>query len=289
MANVPSAENNINIDVINQRFDSIKIHPDTVLPCGWKVFIPEDGEPQIVRSHDNHEEYDDNDYVEEHDDNDYVEEEPIDVYENMMGTSALSKQANTVLSSIKDKILFVHETYSLGGFGRSFGSEEYWTLYVVVVRDWVYTKLKFYREIFFRQGDKKDEIAYDSVELSRTDNDIFEVIYDQLSSDPEVVVYNADPSQLSKSAQATIAMVKNEVSGKVFFTGEEENYGETDREGPLEYNWTLYVFIQNEDGAIVRRKFFREFDWRHDECDMDDVPYEEYIMDRKDKKKKFCL
>ncbi len=62
----------------------------------------------------------------------------------------------------------------------------------------------------------------------------------------------------------------------VFFIGEEET---------LEDFYTLYIFIEKANGAIVHHKFYREFYWRQDK-QKDAVPYEETCMDANDFKNK---
>ncbi len=283
MDQIPSTGNNSNND-INQRFNMLNIK-DYIIKTEHNPFFfdePQADEPQAD------EPQADEPQADEPQADEPQEDEPVDVYDNMMGSSALTKQATAVLSSIEDEIVFVHEKYSSGDCDHDGPTEDFWTLYVVVVKDWVVTNLKFYREVYILQGDKDDDIAYDPEDLNQTDNDIFDNIHQQLYPS-SIVVHNTDPSKLGKSAQATIAMVKAENSGNVFFTAEEETYGDIDRYGPAEYFWTLYVFIQKDDGTIVRRKFWREFHWMHDTCSMHDVPYEECEMDREDKKKQFHL
>lgn len=307
MATVPSADNNSKLFDIETNFKNIgiyniikkerdehffdKLEPE-LAPAPDAETTPEP-QPELEPWQEGYIEPEPEDYAdpepEDYTDPElFLQDESIEFYENMMGSSALTKQANDVISSITGEIRFVHEKYANGDCDRDGPTENFWTLYVVVVQDWVIKKLKFYREVYIVQGDKDDEIPYDSYELNRGDNDIFDDIDNQLYPSSIDVVQNTDPSNLGKSAQETIAMVKEEESGHVFFTAEEESYGDCDRDGPLEYCWSLYVFIRYDD-TIVRRKFYREFHYRHDDGNMDDVPYEECQMDRRDRKKKFRL
>jgi hypothetical protein len=96
-------------------------------------------------------------------------------------------------------------------------------------------------------------------------------------------VYNTKPSDLSLPGRAMLKQFETGLAetDEVFFVGEYEDYGETDQDGPLEYFFTLDIFVKQADGTIVHRKFFREFHWLHDK-DMDAVPYDDDVMRDKD-------
>ncbi len=267
MDQVPSTVNNSNINFIDLRLNAIKIVYNIIKKERDETFFAE----ELLE--DNH--------------NDYYEE---DVIENMMGSAHLTKQATDVISSIEGDIIFVHEKVSYGDIDEDGPTETFWSLYVMVVKDFVVTKLKFYREVYVLDEDNDEDIAYEPEELNKSDNKFFEATCQQLyPSENKNIVHNTDPSELTKSAQKIITSIKEENLGNVFFTAEERSYGDTDDDGPLEYFWDLYVFIQKEDNTIIRRKFFREFHWKHDNCDMDDVPYEECALTQKDEKKTYHL
>jgi hypothetical protein len=262
MAIVPSTDNICNVRYIKQRFDSINIF-----------------EKNIVKTEHNPHLFDE--YYE-----DYVPEPQV--YENMKDSSLLTKQAKDILSSIEGEIVFVNEKYNTGDFNR-YSPDEFWILYVLVLKVGIITRLKFYRDFYVHDGEKKEDIPYNPQKLTNNDFGIFEEIFHQLYPSDINVIYNSDPSNLTKSAQDTIAFVNKYNFGNIFFTAEEEKHGKSDQNGPLNYIWTLYIFIQNHDGSIVRRIYLREYHRLHDNCNMDDVPYESYQIEQMNVFKKFVF
>ncbi len=100
-------------------------------------------------------EYDSHDYQDDYQD-DYQ------VIKNMP-TSDLTVQAQTILSTITDKIIFQYEEYIWGNCDKYGPTEHTWTFYVVVEQqDQTIKYLKFDREVFEMHGDQDKNIYYES-------------------------------------------------------------------------------------------------------------------------------
>jgi hypothetical protein len=282
MATVPSTENNANLFDIQQRFDSININECIITRVQNDNLFDEelDEDPE-----ENPE-----DYYEP------PQEEPKDErLKNMLGSDNLTVQANAVLASFDTNLVFDNESYSWGDCDEYGPTEHFWTLYVALEnQDGTWSKLKFYREVFDIHGDKDEEIEYEPTTLCDADNKLFDTIYAMQNShndsdDYKPVIYNIEPSQLSKPGKVALEMVRGTLFDheKIFFIGEEETHGEIDSDGPREYFWNLYIFAYGGDGIVIKRQFYREFYWRDDyEIEMDDVPYKDVPISEIDLKGK---
>jgi hypothetical protein len=210
----------------------------------------------------------------------------------------LSEKAKEVVSSIGKMLVFANESHSYGDCDNEGPTEIFHTLYLIVEEeDTTFTQLKFYREVFYIHGDSDASVDYQSEEVYHEDQQIFDAVlenthsnddyYDEAEFDYKDTVYNTKPSDLSKPAKVTLAEVQTglEATDTIFFIGEDETFGECDNDGPLEYFFTLYIFVKKLNGNIVHYKFSREFHWRHDK-EKDAVPYEETGMGTNDFKDK---
>ncbi len=196
---------------------------------------------------------------------------PFDSFKNLKGSEELTTQAKTLIQTVDEEILFVQEQFN-----------RIWTMYLVVKANGDIVNLKFCR-------DTSDETAYQPSENDQSDDDIFEDIHYILFPAESDIVYNKNHSELSKPAQSVINKMKENPLGYIFFTGEKKEYGDVDKHGPTEYFWSLYVFIHKDDGTIIHRKFFREFNYFHDKCNMNDIPYEETDIGKELRKMKFFI
>jgi hypothetical protein len=222
-----------------------------------------------------------------------------------MEIDRLSEKGKAVISSLEEsgkKIIFANESCSYGDCDEEGPTEIFHTLFLIVEDDDTpFTCLKFYREVYYKHGDSNSSVDYYSEEPYDEDKHMFDVILQDMHSNDYTAeeieweskdhVYNTKPSDLSKPGKAMFDEMQEGLAetDEVFFVGEYEDYGETDRDGPVEYFFTLYIFFKKADGTIVHRKFFREFNWRHDK-EMDAVPYYDDVMSDKDfQRKQFHL
>ncbi len=242
-----------------------------------------------------------------------------DTYANMLDTSSLTQKALDIINASKSKVLFAHELYNWGDCDEMGPTEHFWTLYLVVEKeDGTKEKLKFYREVFERH-DEDENVPYEQYGIHSNELCIFDSAEPQneehqTSWEPQEmhqeeqfdasqyeepqneeydeyrdVIHNIQPSELSKQGQITLEQVRGTIFDheKIFFIGEEETFGETDDDGPFEYFWNLYIFISCRDGSVIKRHFFREFDWRHDaDVGKDGIPYDETKFDEASVKNK---
>jgi hypothetical protein len=225
-----------------------------------------------------------------------------------MEMGRLSEKAKAVISSLEKsgkKIFFAHESHTNGDCDEDGPTEIFYTLFLIVEEDDEETcsfapiPLKFCREVFYKQGDSNASVDYQSEELYDEDKHLFDaILHDMHSNDYDYTeeeiawnskdhVYNTQPSDLSKQGKKTLKKFKAGLAetDEVIFIGEDETYGECDKDGPLEYFFTLYIFVKKEDGTVVHHKFYREFHWYHDK-EMDAVPYEDDVMRDKDYQEK---
>ena len=101
-------------------------------------------------------------------------------------------------------------------------------------------------------------------------------------------IVNMDVAELSFPGKLEHDYIKEalEETDEIFFVSEKQDTGASDLLGPLEYFWTLYIFIKKADGTIVKRKFYREYYFNPYE-EMDDVFYNEIEFNDSDSRLKF--
>ncbi len=265
MASVPSTANNTNEELIIKKFDKFKIINYNNIILTDSLF-------------DNF-------------------NEP-NTYANMLGTSSLTQKARDVINASKSKVIFAHEIYNWGDCDSMGPTEHYWSLFMTIENEYgVKENLKFYREVFDVR-DKDEDIEYEPNAIYRDEQCIFDIEpqneeyqtswepheepQEEQFEDYSNVIYNIEPSKLSKQGQHALEQARGTIFDheKIFFIGEEETHGETDDDGPLEYFWNLYIFISCRDGSVIKRHFFREFDWRRDaDVGKDGIPYYETKFD----------
>jgi hypothetical protein len=105
-------------------------------------------------------------------------------------------------------------------------------------------------------------------------------------------VYNTEPSYLSIQAKAVLDELQEglEETDTFLFIGEDQSYGDCERDGSLEFYFSLYIFVKKTDGSIVHHKFYREYnvnDGKYE--DEDEVPYEDAVMSEDDFQRKYFV
>ena len=232
----------------------------------------------------------------------------LDKHDNMIASNMLTQQAKNIIDTIDGTTLYANEIYRNGDCDDYGPTEHFWTLYLVVENNEnIRSNLKFYREVYDIHGDDNNQINYCSDSLNDDDNRIFVSIHELLQKHPvyaqsieddnnnyddyhdDYTIDNMEPSELTIQGKITLEMVQAGLAepSKIVFIAENDRYGDYDKDGPLEYMWDLYIFIKNNDGSITKHKFYREFHYHHNKEDMDDIPYEEDIMNSYDEQYTF--
>ncbi len=110
---------------------------------------------------------------------------------------------------------------------------------------------------------KTDTPNYYEIETNTTLHHIMDKI--TLIEPNDNHIYQTDPLNLTFQGQKTLEFVHGTLFNNetIVFIGEKETHGDFDKQGPLEYYWHLYVFATDGKGGLIKRYFYREFDWRH--------------------------
>ena len=98
-----------------------------------------------------------------------VDNQPYELYNIVHNCSKyLSEQAETIIKSIEEEIVFVNEDCETGDYDKHGPREEYYTLYVFTRnQDGTINHRKFNREVYLEDDEKK--VKYDEDSLSMSD------------------------------------------------------------------------------------------------------------------------